>query len=331
MTTLNTTHSMFGLAGTPSAGSMLKSLGVHVFMLGLLIVLPTRALLREAPMEKDLELDIVFHREPEVAIAAPVQPAITVPAAKTAAARVTVAPAPSPRPAPNAADRPVPAKPGNPPVVESQPQPVVAKTGILAFKDQFANVAQNQASPRLGTDARYVAGSAAPVSGSQASSGSMLSANSAGSSGGINAASLNRSVSGGGAGGNGDMPGVPVGRATSTIAAIPVGERPKPQSQQPAASRTDEEIQIVFDRYKASFYRLYSRALRNDPTLKGQIVLSLTIEPDGTVSMCKLQSATMKAPELADQVINITRTINFGAKGGTAVTIVYPIDFLPAA
>jgi hypothetical protein len=101
--------------------------------------------------------------------------------------------------------------------------------------------------------------------------------------------------------------------------------------QGPGPSRTDEEIQIVFDRYKAAFYRLYNRALRNDPTLKGQMVLRLTIEPDGSVSMCKLQSSDMKAPELAEQVVNITRTINFGAKDGVqALTISYPIDFLPA-
>jgi hypothetical protein len=87
----------------------------------------------------------------------------------------------------------------------------------------------------------------------------------------------------------------------------------------------------VFDRYKAQFYRLYNRALRNDPTLRGQMVLRLTIEPDGSVSMCKLQSSDMNAPDLADQVVGITRTINFGAKEGVqALTISYPIDFLPA-
>ena len=88
----------------------------------------------------------------------------------------------------------------------------------------------------------------------------------------------------------------------------------------------------MFDRYKASFYRLYNRELRNDPTLKGQMVLKLTIEPDGSVSMCKLQSSDMNAPALADQVVNRVLTINFGAKEGVpALTIVYPIDFLPAA
>jgi len=134
-----------------------------------------------------------------------------------------------------------------------------------------------------------------------------------------------------GGGGDGGMQGVHVGRATSSIAAIGGGsDRPKARSGM-GPSRTDEEIQIVFDRYKASFYRLYNRELRNRPTLQGQMVLKLTIEPDGGVSMCALQSSDMDAPDLANQVVERVKAINFGAKDGVqTVTITYPIDFLPA-
>ena len=122
---------------------------------------------------------------------------------------------------------------------------------------------------------------------------------------------------------------MPLGRAKSAITSIGGGDRPLANGAN--ASRTDEEIQIVFDRYKAQFYRLYNRELRKDPTLQGQMVLRLTIEPDGSVSMCKLQSSDMKAPDLAAQVVAIVLTINFGAKEGVqALTISYPIDFLPA-
>jgi hypothetical protein len=124
---------------------------------------------------------------------------------------------------------------------------------------------------------------------------------------------------------------MPVTRATSSINTIGGGDRPLSRGGA-GPSRTDEEIQIVFDKYKSSFYRLYNRELRNDPTLKGQMVLRLTIEPDGSVSMCVLQSSDMKAPDLATQVVSRVKTINFGAKEGVpALTIVYPIDFLPAA
>jgi len=87
----------------------------------------------------------------------------------------------------------------------------------------------------------------------------------------------------------------------------------------------------VFDRYKSAFYRDYNRELRRNPTLQGKMVLRLTIEPDGAVSMCQLQSTDMDAPDLVAQVLSRTRTINFGAKDGVqTITIVYPIDFLPA-
>ena len=133
--------------------------------------------------------------------------------------------------------------------------------------------------------------------------------------------------------GAGAIQEVQIARATSNIAGGGGGGGAgKVAGSGVTAGRTDEEIQIVFDRYKASFYRLYNRELRNDPTLKGQMVLQLTIEPDGSVSMCKLQSSDMNAPALADQVVDRVRTINFGAKEGvSALTIVYPIDFLPAA
>ena len=87
----------------------------------------------------------------------------------------------------------------------------------------------------------------------------------------------------------------------------------------------------TFDRHKAALYRLYNRELRQDPTLKGQIVLRLTIQPDGSVSVCEVKSTDMKAPQLAAHVVERVKAFDFGAKPGiSAVTIVYPIDFLPA-
>src|SRR6185436_2402475 len=222
-----------------------------------------------------------------------------------------------------------------------QPEQKKGKAGLLALTDELNSMAKDKIAPQLGADARY--GAADDVG--RASSPTLLTTNAPGSSGGINLASLSRSVGGGGggggaggtgrgggggAGGAGGGGGAGIGRATSPIDSIGGGDRPLSKGG-PGASRTDEEIQIVFDRYKASFYRLYNRTLRNDPTLRGQMVLRLTIEPDGSVSMCKLQSSDMNAPDLSAQVVDIVRTINFGAKDVDALTISYPIDFLPAS
>ena len=249
-----------------------------------------------------------------------------------------------------------PGAPGNP-GAEPQPQMRPAKPGILAFKEQFASLTKDKVGPRLGADARF--SNTDEASRGSSPTRSMLTTNTPGSSGGINVGALSRNLGGsggggaggvhgdgggggsggrggggyggGGGGGNGGGGGGGGGAVTSPIASIGGSERPLARGG-PGPARTDEEIQIVFDRHKASFYRLYSRELRNNPALKGQMVLRLTIEPDGSVSMCALQSTDMNAPDLGAQVVSRVRTINFGAKEGVqALTIVYPIDFLPAA
>src|SRR5713226_7129452 len=336
--------SIFKKSGAPTARSMAKSMAIHVLVMALLMVIPAQALFRSEQPNK--ELDIVFYRPPEIAVTVP-RP---IPRGTSEAGSPPGAPAPALKPRPNATAGPdLPGKAELPPGPEVGP-PVEAKSrvgnaGILALKDKIASLAQDTVVVPLGADARHVAADEV----GRPSARSLLASNTPGSSGGINVASLSRSVGGGGGGGGGGnggggvggrgaggsggggIGGVGVGRAVSPIAPITGADRPKARGG-PGPARTDEEIQIVFDRYKASFYRLYNRELRNNPALKGQMVLRLMIEPDGSVSMCALQSTDMDAPDLATQVVSRVRTINFGAKDGVpSVTIVYPIDFLPAA
>ncbi len=346
MTTMEA-KSIFKTSGAPTARSMAKSLAIHVFVMAVLMVIPAQALFRSEPLNK--ELDIVFYRPPEIAVNAR-SVSRPMPRGASEAGSPPGTPAPALKPKPNAPAGPdLAGKAELPPGPEVGP-PVEAKSkvgnaGILALKDKIASLAQDTVVAPLGADARHVAADDV----GRPSARSLLTSNTPGSSGGINVASLSRSVGGGGGGagggGNGGggvggrgtggsgggIGGVGVGRAVSPIAPITGVDRPKARGG-PGPARTDEEIQIVFDRYKASFYRLYNRELRNNPAIKGQMVLRLTIEPDGSVSMCVLQSTDMNAPDLATQVVGRVRTINFGAKDGVpAVTIVYPIDFLPAA
>ena len=202
----------------------------------------------------------------------------------------------------------------------------VKTKGILAFRESFASRASLRPSANLGSQARI---SNAGENAVGRPSRSMVSTNAPGSSGGINLADISRDVGGGGGGG---MEGVAVSRVASSIGGGGgTGDRPSAGGGA-MAGRTDEEIQSVFDRYKASLYRLYNRELRKDPTLRGQMVIRLTIEPDGTVSMCELQSTDMSSELLSQQVVGRIGTFDFGAKEDIgAVTIIYPIDFLPAA
>jgi cell division septation protein DedD len=238
-----------------------------------------------------------------------------------------VAPSPQEPVAPNDAQsvaetaEPAPASSTSPAVKKRD----IASSGLLAFSEQLSGLARTESADRLGSNARITDDGRATA---DLPARSMVTSQAAGSSGGINVAELSR-----GSGGTGDrLEGVAIARATSGIGTGGGnGDRPLAGGG-PSASRTDEEIQIVFDRHKAALYRLYNRALRSNPTLRGQIVLRMTIEPDGSVSLCEVKSTDMNAPELASRVVERVKTFDFGAKEGIPpVTIVYPIDFLPAS
>jgi hypothetical protein len=232
-----------------------------------------------------------------------------------------------PEPDPEFAEEQPPDKSPEQPKVADVEQPdsrdQVKSKGILAFRDSFASRANIRPTAQLGSQARVSSAGEDAIGRPERM---MVTSSAPGSSGGINLSSISRDVGGGGQG----IAGVQLSRVASSIGG---GDGPdRPLSGGAMAGRTDEEIQIVFDRYKAALYRLYNRELRKDPTLRGQLVLRLTIEPDGTVSLCQLHSSDMKAPVLAEQVVERVLTFDFGAKEDiVAMTIIYPIDFLPAA
>jgi hypothetical protein len=151
-----------------------------------------------------------------------------------------------------------------------------------------------------------------------------------GTSGGISNYGFSRNVGSGNAdrvGGGGI--GTDFGQVASTIAGR--GEAPRPLSDGLDAGRTDEEIQIVFDRYKAALYRIYNTELRKDPTLRGKMLLRISIESGGEVSLCKVESTDLGSPVLVAQIVERILRFNFGPKEGVPkTTILYPIDFLPA-
>ncbi len=241
-------------------------------------------------------------------------------------------PEPEPEPEPELAEETppelVPESSEEPRVAEVQEPDIkeqVKSKGILAFRDSFASRSSLRPSTQLGSQARLNSAGENAVGRTERA---MVTTNAPGSSGGINLASISRDVGGGGPG----MGGVAVSRVSSSIGNGGDGFGDRPLSGGAMAGRTDEEIQIVFDRYKAALYRLYNRELRKNPTLRGQVIIKLTIEPDGSVSFCALQSSDMNAPVLTEQVVDRVTTFDFGAKEDiSAVTIIYPIDFLPAA
>ena len=96
------------------------------------------------------------------------------------------------------------------------------------------------------------------------------------------------------------------------------------------ASRSREEIELVFDKNKGAIFALYNRALRMDPSLEGKLVLRLTIDPSGAVSACEIVSSELGDPELERRLVQRVLLFRFDAKDVEPITTTKPIDFFPA-
>jgi outer membrane biosynthesis protein TonB len=273
-----------------------------------LIHLPIMRATEDAPPEQALHITMALPRPPPPVRELPPPPKREVQK-------------PIEKPTPQLAQKPPTEEPVKP-AVEAPVEPKPA--GLMAFKQKLAALADTQIDPELGAQARINNGT--PSAGTPERA--MLTTSAPGSSGGINLASVSRGLGAGGAE-RGAIHGGALTQASSGIGSAAGSARPV--SGGPGPGRTDEEIQIVFDRHKAQLYRLYNLELRRDSTLQGKIILRLTIEPDGSVSLCQLHGTNMNAPDLAAQVVDRVKTFNFGAKAVPPVTIIYPIDFLPAA
>lgn len=100
-------------------------------------------------------------------------------------------------------------------------------------------------------------------------------------------------------------------------------------AQEGTAERAMSNIRSVFDAQKTALYSLYRRELRQDPTLEGKVMLELVIEPDGTVSACRVVSSELSNPTLEQRIAMRVRLFDFGAENVETRKVRFPIDFLP--
>lgn len=206
--------------------------------------------------------------------------------------------------------------------------------GLLAMKDELADLRGAPVAAQLQKDVKPGPGvgtGSGPGVGAGKGAGlpsrAMITANATGGSGGINTAGLSRNTGGGGL----------AGRATTVVeGTIGSGGGGGPGGgggtliRSGTASRSIEEIKLVFDRNKGSIYTIYNRALRSDPTLQGKVVLKLTIAPSGQVTDLQLVSSELKNADLERKLLARIRQLDFGAKSVPVMVVTYPIDFLPS-
>jgi TonB family protein len=133
------------------------------------------------------------------------------------------------------------------------------------------------------------------------------------------------------------------GGASPPVAAAPVAEpAPAVAEAAPAAavksgevvvsgSLAKDEIGRVIRRNFGRVRVVYEKALQKNPGAAGKIVVSFTINGDGSVSDVKVVSSTVGDPELEAALTKIFSSLKFPKPaGGGAVKVSYPIAFAPA-
>jgi TonB family protein len=96
------------------------------------------------------------------------------------------------------------------------------------------------------------------------------------------------------------------------------------------ASRSADEIALVFTRNKGAIDAMYARALRDNPALQGKVVLELTIAPSGDITAARIVSSDLNDKEFESKLLARIRLFKFEAKDVAALTATKPIDFFPA-
>ena len=85
----------------------------------------------------------------------------------------------------------------------------------------------------------------------------------------------------------------------------------------------------MFDANKGAIFAIYNRALRVDPTLQGQVVLELVIDPNGVVRDVRVVASELADEAIVAKIVNRIRLFNFGKRDVGTTTLRYPVHFLP--
>jgi TonB family protein len=196
-----------------------------------------------------------------------------------------------------------------------------AQAALRPFTESLASLRDSDVVERV-TDNRPLTAS---VGSAERNERSIITSRAGAASGGINTAAMSRNTGGAG------LSGRTTTRVENPVAAIGgSAEGPRRSGASGKASRSREEIELVFDRNKGAIFALYNRALRSDPTLQGKLVLRLTIAPSGEVTSCAVVSSELANPEMEQKLVQRVLMFRFEARDVEAVTTTKPIDFFPA-
>lgn len=225
-------------------------------------------------------------------------------------------------------------QPNKPPVEIEGARRQAAGVSLLAMKDTVADMRgaavavqlkqDIKAGPGVGTGAGVGVG-AGTEPGLPARA--LITSNLTGGSGGINTASYSRNTGGGGLAGRSTT--LVEGMAEGGGDAVGVGGVLK-KGGNGKASRSIEEIRLIFERNKGAIYTLYNRAFARGAWPAGQGGRRTEDLPGGRGHRRLRGLDGAEDPELEQKLIARIRQFNFGSKDVDVMVVSWPVDFLPS-
>lgn len=227
---------------------------------------------------------------------------------------------------------PPPPKPVEPPKPETKPvpQPVdrtaearkKAEKQLNRVRDELADLRRDLAQ-ELPVETKNLTGAVGAESKAERS---LIASRVGSGSAGVQSTNSSRGFGSGA----GSLTGHTTTSVSSRVANIGADNKASRTGSSGKAARSQEEIELEFDRNKGAIYALYSRALRERPELQGKMVLEFTIAPSGDVTACRVVSSELNDPELERKIVARVKLIRFAAKDVEPMTTTKPIEFFPA-
>ncbi len=235
-----------------------------------------------------------------------------------------------PKEEPKPEPKPEPPKPEPKPVEEKKPIPKSQKdveaarkkasnAGVLAMRDMLADL--REAAPIEAVKPTKQL----QTSGAQETQvkRSVLTAKAAKGSGGIDTSRFSRDT------GGTELAGYQASTVVSSLENLPDPTASENLEQQETLPRSKNEIMRVINDNYTMVDRIYRRALRENPTLQGQVLIAMTILPDGSVSNVDILESDLKNEEVERKLALRLKRLNFGEKNVSETIFKFPLNFLP--
>lgn len=211
---------------------------------------------------------------------------------------------------------------------EPKPKPEIdrakqqAEAEIAQFKDDLADMRE------MLPTANLQAANTTAIGQTQATQidRAMLTSGAKVASGGISSANLSR-----------DVGGVALSGRENTKVKSTLAENTKKANTATAgnsdgaggAARDRSEISRVMDQHKGAIYQIYNKALRQNATLQGKMVVKIVIDPNGKIVDASIVSSELDDKELESAILRRIRMITFPSSNVIRTTVNQTFDFLP--